>query len=43
VDEDQTPGWKEVEWNAEKNPSGIYLYTVRIGTVSETKKMMLMR
>lgn len=36
-------GSYEVEWNATNFPSGIYFYTITAGSVSITKKMMLVK
>jgi poly(3-hydroxybutyrate) depolymerase len=43
VDEEQTVGWREVEWNASAFSSGIYFYRIQAGTFSEVKKMMLIK
>jgi hypothetical protein len=48
VDEEKSPGTYEVEFNSHSGevlnlPSGIYFYTLRAGTFSETKKMILLK
>jgi len=43
VDEEQSAGWKEVEWNAKIISSGMYIYALTAGTFRETKKMILIR
>jgi len=39
----KTPGNYEVNFNAEKLPSGTYIYEIRAGKFIETKKMVLMK
>ena len=43
VNEEKPAGEYEVEFNATNLPSGIYLYTLRAGDFSSTKKMILIR
>jgi len=35
------PGTYEIEWDASKRPSGIYIYKLEVGGASMTKKMVL--
>jgi hypothetical protein len=41
VDEAQPPGHRAVAFNARGYPSGVYFYTLRVGTLSDTKKLVL--
>ncbi|MCP5064859.1 MAG: T9SS type A sorting domain-containing protein [Ignavibacteriae bacterium] len=43
VDEQQSPGNYEVEFNSKDYSSGIYFYKLQVGNVVETKKMILMK
>ena len=43
VDEDQSPGHRRVEFSGKGFPSGVYFYTLRAGTSSDTKKLVLLR
>ena len=48
VNASQTAGFKSVEWNAtndgnESVSAGLYLYTIKAGEFSKTKKMILLR
>ena len=43
VNEEQSAGWKEVEWNASSVSSGIYFYRLTAGTYVGTKKLMLLK
>jgi parallel beta-helix repeat protein len=43
INEEQSAGWKEVEWNAGAQSSGIYFYTIQAGANIETKKLMLLK
>jgi len=43
VNEEQSAGWKEVDWNALEFSSGIYFYKIQANNFFETNKMMLMK
>jgi hypothetical protein len=43
VNEEKSIGTYEVNFNAEKLPSGVYFYTLRAGKFLETKKMILLK
>lgn len=43
VNEKQEAGFKTVNFNADKLPSGVYLYKLNAGKYSEVKKMLLVR
>ena len=43
VNETKSAGTYEVEFNASNLSSGIYYYTLQVGSFSETKKMILMK
>jgi photosystem II stability/assembly factor-like uncharacterized protein len=43
VNEMKNPGDYTVEWNASAFASGIYFYTLQVGSSVETKKMLLVR
>jgi len=43
VNEEQTVGTYELNWNAANLPSGVYFYQLRAGNYVETKKMILLR
>jgi hypothetical protein len=43
VNEEQSAGWKEVEWNASSLSSGIYFYKLEAGGFAEVKKLMLLK
>ncbi|MFA6455415.1 MAG: T9SS type A sorting domain-containing protein [Bacteroidota bacterium] len=43
VNEEQSAGWKEVEWNAKDVSSGIYFYKLSAGSFVETKKMLVVK
>ncbi|MFA5831871.1 MAG: T9SS type A sorting domain-containing protein [Bacteroidota bacterium] len=43
VNEEQSAGWKEVQWNASSVSSGIYFYKLSVGSFVETKKMMMVK
>jgi len=43
VNEEQSAGWKEVQWNASGFSSGIYFVKMSAETFSQTKKILLMK
>jgi len=43
VNEEKTAGSYEVTWFAEKLPSGVYFYQLRVGELTQTKKMILLK
>ncbi len=43
VNEEQSAGWKEVEWNASGVASGIYFYRIKAGFFTALKKMTLLK
>jgi hypothetical protein len=43
VNEQLNPGTYEVEWDASKYSSGVYLYRMTAGEYSATKRMLLMK
>jgi hypothetical protein len=43
VNEYKSEGIYKVQFNTDNLPSGVYLYRMRVGNFSETKKMILMR
>jgi len=43
VNEEQSAGWKKVEWNASRYSSGIYFLTMCADNFSQTKKLVLMK
>ena len=43
VDGLQSAGYKSVEFNAAKLPSGVYIYKLTAGTFSETRKLLLLK
>ena len=43
VNEEQSAGWKEVEWNASAFSSGIYFYRLTAGNYVGVKKLMLLK
>ncbi len=43
VDGIQDAGYKSVEFNANKLPSGIYFYRIQAGTFTQTRKLLLLR
>lgn len=43
VNEEQSAGWKEVEWNASAFSSGFYFYKLQARNFVDIKKMMLLK
>jgi hypothetical protein len=43
VNEKQTPGTYEINWNALEYPSGVYFYKLTSGDYTETKRMVLIK
>lgn len=43
VNETKSPGYYEINFNAENLPSGTYIYEIRAGKFVETKKMILLK
>jgi photosystem II stability/assembly factor-like uncharacterized protein len=43
VNEEQSEGWKEVEWNASAFSSGIYFYRLVAGSFVDVKKMLVVK
>ncbi|MBN1408813.1 MAG: T9SS type A sorting domain-containing protein [Calditrichaceae bacterium] len=43
VNEEQSAGLHKVEFNASALPSGIYIYSLKTGSVEQSKKMLLLR
>ncbi len=43
VNEEKPTGTYEVNWYAEKLPSGVYFYKLKVGEFTQTKKMILMK
>jgi photosystem II stability/assembly factor-like uncharacterized protein len=43
VDGSQSAGWKEIEYNGSKIPSGVYFYRIDAGSFISIKKMMLLK
>jgi hypothetical protein len=43
VDENQQPGYHQVNWDASSVPSGVYFYKLQAGDFTKTKKMMLVK
>ena len=43
VYDEKPAGYYEIEFNAEGLPSGVYLYKIKAGQFSETKKMLLLK
>ena len=43
VNEEKTAGNYKVEFDASKLPSGVYLYQIKAGSFSQTKKMLLIK
>jgi len=43
VNEEQDKGFHKVDFNAVNLSSGVYLYTIKVGSFVQTKKMLLMK
>ena len=43
VDQYQTAGFKSVEWNASNVASGVYFYRLQAGSITQTRKLILMK
>src|SRR5262249_34574610 len=43
VNEDQTAGYKTVEWNASGLPTGLYYYRLNAGSFDAIKKLLLVK
>jgi hypothetical protein len=43
VNQQLTPGTYEVTWDAAKQSSGVYFYTLTAGDFRETKKMLMVK
>jgi photosystem II stability/assembly factor-like uncharacterized protein len=43
VNEKQSPGTYEVDWNASQYPSGVYFYKLQSGDFVDTKRMILVK
>jgi hypothetical protein len=43
VDEQEKPGIYEVKWNANNQPSGVYIYQLKAGDFIEVQKMLLLK
>lgn len=43
IDENKSPGEYSVVWNADNVATGIYLYKIRIGDFSKTRRMLLIK
>lgn len=43
VNENQQAGYHQIIWTAERLPSGVYFYKLRIGNLGETRKMTLLK
>lgn len=43
LNDELSPGFHSIEWNASKYASGLYFYQINSSTFSETKKMLLLK
>ena len=43
VNEFQRAGEYEITWQAKGLPSGLYFYKIRVGDISETRKLLLQK
>ncbi len=43
VDEVQEPGYKSVEWDASRQPSGVYVYRLTAEAFTDVKRMILIK
>ncbi len=43
VDREQSPGSYAIQWSAENVPAGIYFYSLKAGSSSSTRRMVLLR
>jgi hypothetical protein len=43
VNENQTAGTYEANWNASQFPSGVYFYKLTTDNFTETKKMLIIK
>ena len=43
INEDKVPGYYEAELNMSKYPSGIYIYSIKAGSYSQVKKLVLLK
>ncbi len=43
VNEEQSAGWKEVQWNASNFASGMYFYRLQAGSFVDVKKMLVVK
>lgn len=43
VNEELKPGIYEIDWDASNFPSGVYFYSIKTGSITQTKKMVLLK
>ena len=43
VNEKQSPGNYQVQFDARGLPSGVYIYRLEVGTILDVKKMLLLK
>jgi flagellar hook assembly protein FlgD len=43
VNEEQSAGWKEIQWNAQNFASGMYLVRMSANNFTQAKKILLMK